>query len=100
VKYSPRRNRSKEPRSPPDWWDNDDPVRAAAEKYLAKKHPLEVNMGLPPEDLTSSPPCPKNSMHKSKGREICVYHGRRRSVSLRKEDGDNHDSYGYDRYGQ
>jgi parafibromin len=55
-------------------------------------------MSLPPEHLPSSPLCPKNPMHKSKGRGICVYHGRRRSVSLRRTDGDSsgYSSHFYD----
>lgn len=101
--YPPRRTHSKELRISPDWWDRDSdhPGRAAAEKGLAKKHQLEADMSLPPEHLPSSPLCPRNSKHKSKGRGICVYHGRRRSVSLRREDGaEDSGSYEYGWYRQ
>lgn len=94
--YPPRRARSKDARHSPDWWEADNCARAAAAKGLAKQQRLEVEMSLPPEHLPSSPLCPKHSMHKSKGRGICVYHGRRRSVSLRSGDGGDSSGYSYE----
>ena len=108
--YPPRRARSRESHTPqysrspwysphsPDWWEKDDPkARAVAENDLARKRDLDADISLLPEHLPSSPLCPKNPMHKSKGRGVCAYHGRQRSVSLRRHvGGDN--SGGYDPY--
>ena len=58
-----------------------------AAKSLARKQRLEIEMSLPPEHLPNSPLCPKHPMHKSKGKGICMYHGRKRSVSLQSTDG-------------
>jgi hypothetical protein len=43
---------------------------------------FELNV---PEHLPSSSLCPKHSRHKSGGRGTCVYHGRRRSFSSRRD---------------
>ena len=95
--YPPWRLRKKS--TSPDWWDVNNPARKAAVDGLAKQNQLEVDMCLPPEHLPSSPLCPKNPMHKSKGRGICVYHGRRRSVSLRSTDGVDSSGYSSPFYG-
>lgn len=98
--YPPRRSRTKDSKVSPGWWELDNPARTAASKGIAKKQQHEVDMSLPPEHLPSSPLCPKNSLHKSKGRGICVYHGRRKSVSLRREGGGDGGDDDSDFYGQ
>ena len=88
--HHPRRIRNRSCSSSSDWRGRNDSAESAASKMdLAKKRQANADMSLPPEHLPSSPLCPKNLMHKSQGREICVYHGRRTSEGLRSEAGGN-----------
>jgi hypothetical protein len=87
----PSQNRSKESRKSPDWWYKNEAFRAAAAYDLAKKHQRQFEMILPPDHLPSSPLCPKNVMHKSQGRGICVYHGRNKSTSMQSDGSDSYD---------
>jgi len=99
--HPPRRLQKRHSRhSPVEWWDSNNPARKEAVQGLATKTQLEMEMSLPPEHLPSSPLCPKNPMHKSKGNGICVYHGRRRSKSLRSKDGNESPEFVglYERY--
>lgn len=58
-----------------EWWDiNLEPVARRMSKDTSNEFVLRI-----PEHLPSSPLCPMHPKHKSGGRGVCVYHGRRRS---------------------
>lgn len=46
--------------------------------------PFELNL---PEHLPSSPLCPKHPKYIGKGNRVCVYHGRKKSVTCKKKKG-------------
>ncbi|QSZ32639.1 hypothetical protein DSL72_002218 [Monilinia vaccinii-corymbosi] len=52
--------------------------RSFASQYLSKSQLFELNI---PDHLPSSPLCPTNPMHTSKGLGICPLHGRKRTRS-------------------
>lgn len=75
------------------WWEADTKHAATGNKSTdkLKSSKRQISPGEPskfeielPEHLPSSPLCPKSPLHKSGGTGICVYHGRRRSVRLKK----------------
>jgi parafibromin len=81
------RSRNKEAQPSEEWRAAVNPARLAAvtaAKDIAKKQQAQFELNLP-EHLPSSPLCPKNPMHKSKGLGICVYHGRTRAANLTRE---------------
>lgn len=58
-----------------DWYK----VKEAADEAKDEQAEFELNL---PEHLPNSPLCPRNPKHKSGGRGVCVYHGRRRESSM------------------
>ena len=88
-------NKSNERSSPGlEWWEANsicaDPgkikstnlaVKTAGKTNVRRPPQFDLN---PPEHLPSSPLCPKNPTHPTRGFGICVYHGRRRSVRLKR----------------
>lgn len=66
-----------------DWYK----MKEAADEAKDKKVEFELNI---PEHLPNSPMCPRNPKHKSGGRGLCVYHGKRKTSSLNGEDRSSH----------
>jgi parafibromin len=75
-----------------EWWGADAKLLLTPTKSSARPAPkmqdgpppisqFELNL---PEHLPNSPLCPKNPTHTSGGTGICVYHGRKRSVGLKR----------------
>ena len=64
-----------------DWYK----LKEAADEAKDARVVFELNL---PEHLPNSPLCPRNPMHKSRGRGLCAYHGRNRlsSSSIEIED--------------
>ncbi|KAK0751114.1 hypothetical protein B0T18DRAFT_63166 [Schizothecium vesticola] len=72
-----------EPKRRREWWDPYPKTLAAATTTAASRRDLirkaaafEFDV---PEHLPNSPMCPANPKHKSGGKGVCVYHGRRKS---------------------
>ncbi|KAL7913196.1 hypothetical protein GGI35DRAFT_476997 [Trichoderma velutinum] len=71
---------------PREWWEQT-PQRICRRDLpgtigtLAGKFKFDV-----PEHLPSSPMCPANKRHKSGGTGVCVYHGRRKTKSVMRDD--------------
>lgn len=63
-----RRHRNAGSAKPHEWWERQ-PQRAARRKQ--REFEFDV-----PEHLPSSPMCPANKKHASKGTGVCVYHGK------------------------
>lgn len=71
---------------PREWWEQmpqrgcrrDIPVAIGTS---ANKFEFDI-----PEHLPSSPMCPANKRHKSGGTGVCVYHGRRKTKSILRDE--------------
>ncbi|OAQ68897.1 RNA polymerase II accessory factor, Cdc73 [Pochonia chlamydosporia 170] len=70
---------------PREWWD---PMPRRNNRRQQKKEPSAEDFAFDvPEHLPSSPLCPANGRHKSGGKGVCVYHGRRRAKSSLRDAG-------------
>ncbi|KAJ6789397.1 hypothetical protein PWT90_00950 [Aphanocladium album] len=66
-----------------EWWESK-PQRQVKQGDADNAVKFEFDV---PEHLPSSPMCPANVRHKSGGKGLCVYHGRRRAVSTVHDEG-------------
>ncbi|KAL9039265.1 MAG: hypothetical protein Q9214_004948 [Letrouitia sp. 1 TL-2023] len=79
AKNSNNSNVAKPPRSPSVRIQTSDEdinwfrIRVALDEEQDEKERFELNV---PEHLPSSPLCPRHPKHKSRGKGVCVYHGR------------------------
>ncbi|KKO99290.1 hypothetical protein THAR02_08606 [Trichoderma harzianum] len=69
-----------------EWWEQAPPRGSRREISVAmgtstSKFEFDV-----PEHLPSSPMCPANKRHKSGGTGVCVYHGRRKTKSVLRDE--------------
>ncbi|KAK3688488.1 hypothetical protein B0T22DRAFT_155229 [Podospora appendiculata] len=77
------RERERESKKTREWWDTPPgtPVAMAASKREIKEGKAALFEFDVPEHLPSSPMCPANPKNSSKGKGVCVYHGRRKSIA-------------------
>ncbi|KAH8879192.1 hypothetical protein GQ53DRAFT_849761 [Thozetella sp. PMI_491] len=68
TKPSANRHRKTLSPRPTEWWE--------LPKSAIRRDPMSMFEFDIPEHLPNSPMCPANPSHKSKGKGICVYHGR------------------------
>jgi hypothetical protein len=79
---------------PTEWWEADTLHQNTGNKSTERAWPPRVLSGFKldiPEHLPNSPLCPRNLLHKSGGSGICVYHGRKRSINLKRVGAETND---------
>ncbi|KAK3323466.1 hypothetical protein B0T19DRAFT_442967 [Cercophora scortea] len=79
------REREREAKKAREWWDTPPSSLVAVAVAAASKREFKEGKAAlfefdVPEHLPSSPMCPANPKHSSKGKGVCVYHGRRKSI--------------------